>query len=197
MFFIETIEEKNASPALQQLYEKNKATLGYIANYTRLFSHRPEVMVAWINLVGSIRDHVDQRRYELITLAAAKALKSSYCALAHGAILHQKFYSAEQLGAIVSDYHHASLSAAEITMMSFAEKIVREATCITGKDVDELRSHGFSDAEIFDITTIAAARCFFSKTLDALSADPDPIYHNLEDELKKSLTVGRSFDKRD
>jgi hypothetical protein len=48
MFFIETIEEKNASPALQQLYDKNKATLGYIANYTRLFSHSPDVMVAWI-----------------------------------------------------------------------------------------------------------------------------------------------------
>jgi alkylhydroperoxidase family enzyme len=80
-------------------------------------------------------------------------------------------------------------------MMSFAEKIVRDATGIAGKDVEELKSHGFSDAEIFDITTIVAARCFFSKTLDALGADPDPIYHKLADELKRCLTVGRSFDK--
>ena len=150
MFFSETIEGKNASPALQQLYDKNKATLGYVTNYTRLFSHRPDLMVAWINLIGSICDHVDQRRYELITLAAAKTLKSSYCSLAHGAILKEKFYSQEQLNAIVSDCHYASLTGAEIAMMSFAEKIVLDGTSITEKDVEELKSHGFSDTEIFE-----------------------------------------------
>ena len=193
--FIETIKEDKASPALQELYDKNKETLGYIANYTRLFSHRPEVLVAWVNLLKTIRQHTDMRRYELITLAAAKTLKSSYCSLAHGAVLKEKFYPGEDMIAISNDYHHASLSEAEIAMMDFAVKVVRDATAITSYDVQALRDNNFSEAEIFDITAIAAVRCFFSKTLDALAAEPDPIFHNLDDELKASLAVGRPFEK--
>ena len=193
--FIETIEEDKASPALQELYNKNKETLGYIANYTRLFSHRPEVMVAWVNLLTTVRQHTDMRRYELITLAAAKALKSSYCSLAHGTVLKEKFYTGEEMAAIARDYHKASLSEADVAMMDFAEKVVRDATAITPGDVQTLRDNNFSEVEIFDITAIAAVRCFFSKTLDSLGAAPDQVFHNLDDELKQSLTVGRAFGK--
>ena len=44
-----------------------------------------------------------------------------------------------------------------------------------------LRDHGFTDAEIFDIAAAAAARCFFSKLLDALGAEADGAYDFLED----------------
>jgi len=56
-----------------------------------------------------------------------------------------------------------------------------------------LRKNGFSDAEIFDIATTATARCFFSKTLDALGAKPDEIYLSLEEQLRQTLTIGRSI----
>lgn len=194
MMFIETIEEESASPALKELYEKNKSTLGYIANYSKIFSHRPDVYIAWMQLIASIRRHVDHRRYELITLAAAKALKSSYCSLAHGSVLKDNFFSEEELAAISQDFRHASLSVAEVAMMNFAEKIVKDATAITEEDVAELRRHGFSDEEIFDITTVTTARCFFSKTLDALGASADAIYNNLPEGLKISLTVGREIE---
>ena len=72
------------------------------------------------------------------------------------------------------------MSPADVKLMEFAEKVVRDATAITQSDVDTLRKHGFSDTEIFDITAAAAARCFFSKTLDALGALPDESYKDLE-----------------
>ena len=77
--------------------------------------------------------------------------------------------------------------------MEFAEKVVRDAAAITQSDVEALRKHGFSDPEIFDITAAAAARCFFSKTLDAVGAQPDESYRDLEAELRETLTVGRSI----
>jgi alkylhydroperoxidase family enzyme len=76
-------------------------------------------------------------------------------------------------------------------MMAFAEQVARDATAITQADVDALRAHGFSDAEVFDIITAAAARCFFSKTLDALGIAPDASYGALEPDLRDALTVGR------
>ena len=85
----------------------------------------------------------------------------------------------------------AEITPAEAAMMAYAEKIVHDASTITQADIDELRQHGLSDTEIFEIATTAAIRCFFSKTLDALGADPDEVYLNLADDLREVLTVGR------
>lgn len=78
-------------------------------------------------------------------------------------------------------------------MLAFAEKVTLHADRVTAEDVGDLRRHGFSDAEIFDIATTAGARSFYSKVLDAVGADPDDRYDELEDGLRKTLTVGRPF----
>ena len=197
MTFISTILEDEAPADVKQMYADDLNAKGYIPNYTRLFSHRPQVMAAWGNLLGSIKANMDLRRYELVTLAAARALKSSYCMLAHGSVLRQKFYTAEQLTQIARDYQTADLTAAEVAMMAYAEQIARDATAITQEDIDALREHGFSDAEIFDIAATATARCFFSKTLDALGAQADKVYRGLEEGLRETLTVGRPIDGQD
>jgi uncharacterized peroxidase-related enzyme len=191
MAFINTIPEDQAPTDVKRMYDKNLEKQGYIPNYSRIFSHRPQVMEAWANLLRVIRGNLDTRRFELVTLAAARALKNSYCSLAHGSILRRQFYNTEEMMQIAKDYHSADLTPAEIAMMAFAERIARDATAITPNEIAELRGHGFSDAEIFDITATAAARCFFSKTLDALGAEPDNIYLELEENLRRALTVGR------
>jgi len=173
------------------MYENNQGNLGYVPNYAKIFSDRPEVMAAWAKLISSIRANLDLRRYELITLAAARALHSSYCMLAHGTILREKFYPPEQLSAIADDFTSADLAPVDVAIMSFAEHIVRDATSVTAEDVQHLREYGLTDAEIFDIAAASAARCFFSKLLDALGAEPDSAYGQLEAELQQHLTVGR------
>lgn len=85
------------------------------------------------------------------------------------------------------------LDAGERAMMAFVEKVVRNAHEITRTDIDELRSHGYGDEEIFDLTAAAAARCFFSKLLDALGVEPDSSFHALGPNLRVALTVGRTI----
>ena len=101
-------------------------------NYTRLFAHRPAVYEAWLQLKDAIAGSMDTRRYELATVAAARSLRSSYCTLAHGKVLADRF-----------------------------------------------------------LPPAHAARCFFSKTLDALGAQADPVFAELDPELRDALTVGR------
>jgi hypothetical protein len=62
---------------------------------------------------------------------------------------------------------------------------------ITQEAVDRLRRLGLTDAEILDVTLAAAARCFFSKVLDAMGTLADSPYGTLEPELRQALTVGR------
>ncbi len=47
-----------------------------------------------------------------------------------------------------------------------------------------------------DVVLAAAARCFFSKTLDALGVLPDASYRELDPELRDALVVGRPIAER-
>jgi uncharacterized peroxidase-related enzyme len=194
MSFIETLSEEEATGNTAALYREDRDRLGYVANYTKAFSRRPEVMRGWQQLIGAVRSNMDLRVYELATLAAATHLRSSYCCLAHGTVLVSKFYSAPEVASIARDYSNAGLSESEVALMAFAEKVASRANEIVKSDVDELRAHGFTDAEIFDIAAAAAARCFFSKLLDAMGAEPDAAYRELDPELQSTLTVGRPIE---
>jgi alkylhydroperoxidase family enzyme len=91
----------------------------------------------------------------------------------------------------VRDYRNAGLSQAEVALMAFAEKVVLHAYKVTPEDVEDLRRHGLSDAEILDIAMTAGARSFYSKVLDAVGAEPDARYNEMESPLRETLTVGR------
>jgi uncharacterized peroxidase-related enzyme len=191
MAFVHTVPVDRATGDVRAMYARIEAAVGYVPNYAKLFSHRPQVMATWAAFLGAIRGNMDPRRYELVTLAAARALQCSYCMLAHGAILRRDFYSADQLTEITRDPAASDLTPAEVAMMAFVDKLTRDATSITRADIRGLLDHGFTDAEIFDITAAASARCFFSKLLDALGAEADGAYDFLEDPLKELLTPGR------
>jgi alkylhydroperoxidase family enzyme len=85
----------------------------------------------------------------------------------------------------------AGLSTAEVAVMDLADKVAADAASITPEDIDALRSHGLTDAEITDVVLAAAARCFFSKVLDALGAEPDHRFEALDPATRDALTVGR------
>jgi hypothetical protein len=58
---------------------------------------------------------------------------------------------------------------------------VHDATAIEQADIDRVRALGrLSDADILDVVLAAAARCFFSKALDALGAEPDAKYAGMD-----------------
>jgi uncharacterized peroxidase-related enzyme len=190
--FIDTVPVAEARGEVDKMYRDTQARLGYVPNYAKVFSHRPEVMEAWAQLQKSIKTSMDLRRYELVTFAAARALRSSYCSLAHGAVLKSRFLSAEELTRIARS-EPSPLDDRDRAIMAFAEKVVRQADGITREDVQELRDLGLGDPEIFDVAAAAAARCFFSKTLDAMGAEPDASYRTLGEDLARALTVGRAI----
>jgi uncharacterized peroxidase-related enzyme len=158
-------------------------------NYERALAERPEVLSAWVQLNGAIKSGMELRRYELATLAAARRLRSSYCCLAHGTVLLERF--GEPLLEIARDHHAAGLSEVDVAVMDLAERVVDDATSIGDAELRPLRELGLSEVEIMDVVLAAAARCFFSKTLDALGVLSDASYRALEPELLEALVVGR------
>ncbi|MDQ6842092.1 MAG: peroxidase, partial [Actinomycetota bacterium] len=85
---------------------------------------------------------------------------------------------------------------ADVAVMDLADKVAADATTIHQADIDRLRSLGLSDIEILDVVLAAAARSFFSKTLDALGIQADAKYADLDAPLREALTVGRPIAER-
>jgi alkylhydroperoxidase family enzyme len=158
-------------------------------NSERAFAERPEVLAAWAELNGAIKAGMDLRRYELATLAAARRLRSSYCCLAHGTVLMERF--GEPLLEIALDHRAAGLDEVDVAVMDLAQRVVDDAASIGEPELRRLRELGLSETEIMDVILAAAARCFFSKTLDGLGVLPDASYRELDPELRLALVVGR------
>jgi alkylhydroperoxidase family enzyme len=157
-------------------------------NFERAFEERPAVYAAWRGLVGAIRETMELRRYELATFAAAQRLRSTYCSIMHGNVLRDEV--GEDILAIVAD-REGTLDEVDLAVMDLAERVVVDATSITDADLQRLRDLGLDDGEIMDVVLAAAARCFFSKTLDALGVRADARFQDLAPELQAAFVVGR------
>ena len=105
-------------------------------------------------------------------------------------MLRSKFFTPEQVEAIVKDHRTAGLTDQEVAVLDFALKLTDDAHKITGRDVDRLRAVGLSDEEIVDVAAAAAQRNFASRLYDALGAEPDEAYRQLEPSLVGTLDVG-------
>lgn len=196
MAFIRTVPVEAADSAVAEIYEGDQKSWGYVPNFTKTFAHRPDVYRAWQRLNATIKSSMDLRRYELATVAAAGALRSSYCTLAHGRMLAEQLMGSEAVIQLLTDRESAPLDAAERAVVAFAEKVATAADQVTQGDIDELRARGLSDEEIFDVTLAAGARCFFSKVLDATGTEPDAAFQDLTPQLREALTVGRAIEAK-
>jgi len=196
MAFIRTIPSSDAKGPVREMYEQIHARFGYLPNWAKAFSLRPAVMDGWAALLRSIQSNLPVRTYELATLAAARALRSSYCSLAHGSVLASKVLDPAAVTAIMTGSRESPLEPRERAMMAFAEKVALRADSVTSADVEALRAHDYRDEEIFDVAATAAARCFFSKLLDALGVQADTAFNELDPDLRRALTVGRPVAER-
>jgi uncharacterized peroxidase-related enzyme len=190
MSYIETVSLEDATGEVREMYERQQGAWGYVPNYAKSFSHRPEVMARWGRLLAELQRPWDKRRLEMITFAAAHELRHSSCSLAHGNML-TPYFSGEEICAIAEQRPVESISEAEQEMMRFSRQVARDASTVEAADVERLKSHGFSDAEVFDIAAVAAGRAFFTKVLDAVGSLPDAGFMSIDENLRAPLTVGR------
>lgn len=171
--FIETTAESDATGPLAEWYRSQRDSWGFLPDYAGCFSARPDVAKAWTSLNLTIRGGMDRRRFELVTIAAARALRSTYCTVAHASFLRDVCGDSQTVQALALTSDGSSLSEQDAALYSFATKLALDASAIEQSDVDALRDAGLSDAEISDVVYAVAARAFFTKVLDGLGARLD------------------------
>jgi len=180
------------SAELREWADDQTARWGYVPNYAAAFASRPEVARAWSALGAAVGNGMDRRRFELATIAAARALRSTYCTAAHSKFLRDACGDEATMLSIAADPEGTALDATDRAVMKFARKVAVDASSVSQADVDELRAVGLSDNDMADIVFAVAARSFFTRVLDGLGVGAD---HQLaaafDPAVVEQLTVGR------
>ena len=179
------LEEAADSPDRAALYAADQDHQGYVANYTRVFSHRPDVYRAWQALAAAVKSTMSLERFEVATIAAARQRGSSYCALAHGRVLSR----ALDVDTVVHIADGTDDDPEREAIGRLARKVAANPAQVTVADLAPLRDRGFSDADILDVVLATAIRCFFSTVLSATGAEPDTALLDQDATLRDALMV--------
>lgn len=171
--FITGVAEDAAEGDVAEYYDGQRAMWGFLPNYAGAFSHRPEVGRAWQALNIVIRDGMDRRRYEIATIAAARARRSTYCTAAHSMFLRDVAKDEAALESICDQPDGSGLDEQDRAVYEFATVIAADPAAVEATDTERLRAVGLSDADIADVAFAVGARCFFATVLDGLGAELD------------------------
>src|SRR5690606_13513378 len=156
--FVQTPDEAHATGEVAAYFAAQREFWGFLPNYAACFSTRPDVAQAWAALNGAVRGGMDRRRFEIATIAAARARGSTYCAAAHSTFLRDVCGDGATVQAIVDDPTGGALDEQDRAVFTFATKVAREPAAVEQSDVDAVRSAGLSNAEIVDDDFALAAR---------------------------------------
>ena len=190
--FIDVPDESALGHDISAWYDRQRESWGYLPNYASAFATRPDVALAWTALSNAVGKGMQRRRYELATIAAARALRSTYCMAAHCKFLRDDVGDEPTMRALTADPTLANLDATDRAVMEFAALVAQDASSITAEHVQHLRSHGLTDPDIADVVFAAAARSFLTKVLDALGVQADvQLGAAFEPETRRQVTVGR------
>jgi uncharacterized peroxidase-related enzyme len=186
------LEEPPVSPSAQVLFDEDLKDDGYVWNVTRLWAHQPDTVNALFDLMSQAfkPSGLSFRQRGILVVAAASALGDSYCSLAWSGKLGQA--AGPALAAAVLDGSDAGLTDQEQAMAAWARKMAGNPNATTPADIQALRDVGFSDSQVFAITTFVALRLAFSTVNDALGAQPDAqLAQSLPPQVRTAVTFGR------
>lgn len=184
------LAEPPSSHGAEGLYADDVAEHGFVMNLSRVWAYQPATSEALSALMAQASAGLDLRQRGILVLATASALQDSYCALAWGERLAG--VAGEAIAASLIRGEDEGLTPAEQAMASWARQVVRDAGATTAADVEVLHDAGYTDAEIFAITTYVALRAAFSMVNDALGARPDAgLVANAPPMVADAVTYGR------
>jgi len=190
--FISGISEDDAQGEVADYYAGQRKGWGFLPNYAAAFSTRPDVARAWNELNLAVRGGMDRRRFEIATIAAARARRSTYCTAAHSTFLRDVCGDESAMEAIAEHPDGAALRDEDRAVYTFATKVATDAAAVDQADVDALRAVGLSDADVADVVFAASARLFFTAVLDGLGAQLDEqTAQTFAPALLQSMVVGR------
>ncbi|VWB64282.1 alkylhydroperoxidase [Burkholderia pseudomultivorans] len=132
---------------------------GFIPNVFLTLAHRPDEFRAFMAYHDALMDkpgNLSKAEREMIVVATSSANQCQYCVIAHGAILRVRAKNPLIADQVASNYRKADITARQKAMLDFAMKVSQAAQQVGETDFDTLKSHGFTEEDMWDIAAISA-----------------------------------------
>lgn len=132
---------------------------GFVPNVFLALAHRPDELRAFMAYHDALMDKsegLSKAEREMVVVATSGANRCLYCVVAHGAILRVRSKRAQLADQLATNPLEADLSPRERAIVVFALKVATDSAGVNDADIEWLHGEGFTDAEIWDIGSIAA-----------------------------------------
>lgn len=190
--FVQPPTDPRFAAASADYLDQQRERWGFVPDYAGCFAARPDVAEAWSALARAVMAPMDRRRFELATLAAARARRSTYCAAAHSTFLRDACGDEATMLGLAADPSGGGLGEVDRAVHEYASLVARDPASVQQTDIDRLRELGLTDSDIADLAYTVALRVFFTTVLDALGARLDAATAaELPPDVLAALVVGR------
>ncbi len=174
MVWIRVVEESEASPELQQVYEQIKRARGKLSNIMKVQSLNPAAMRAHLDLYLAVMfggSPLSRQEKELLAVAVSAANRCDYCVQHHAEALRAYWRDGHRVQRVIRDFRSADLPERVQAMLDYAVTLTRTPDAIAETDLERLREHGFSDEEILGINLITSYFNFVNRIVLGLGVE--------------------------
>jgi RNA polymerase sigma-70 factor (ECF subfamily) len=164
---------------------------GFIPNFFRAQTLRPDLLEAELDAVGTIllpEDCLTRVQKESILLAVSAANLNSYCVAIHCNMLRGLGLSAEEADQIAVDYRLSNLSKADMALLDFAVKLGINFSECSPEDAATLASFGFTQEQTLEAVVVTALNNFANTLQMGLGIEPDFEPPSIFEENKVNLS---------
>ena len=176
-------DESELPEDLQGLFRAARERIGFVPNVFRTYAYRPERLSAWFSHFRMLHEEtpgLSAAEREMIAVVVSMANGCLYCLVAHGAALREAWSDPVMADRITLDWRRASgLTDRQRSICAFAEKLTLKPVENTEADLEELRAHGLSEHDAWDVIEVAAMYNFTNRLALATGQIPNPEYHAL------------------
>ena len=174
MGIVSPLSKEQASPEMQETFEKLAARAGKVPNIFAAMAHRPAVLNTFLPLYKAIVNEgtVDAKYKELAYLRASMVNGCEYCTRAHIASSKRAGVSAEQVAALPFYARSPLFDEKEKATIHFADQVTRGAAMIRDSDLQQLHKH-YDEGQIVELTLVICVANFTNRFNDALENIPD------------------------
>jgi uncharacterized peroxidase-related enzyme len=166
--------------ATQKYFNICQEKLGMVPNVLRAYAFDVEKLNSFTALYNDLMlggSALSKLEREMIAVAVSSVNKCFYCLVAHGAAVRSLSGDPALGEAIMMNYKVADITAKQRAMLDFSVKLTKDSGSIEEADREGLRSQGFTDRDIWDITSVAAFFNMTNRVASATNMRPNPEYH--------------------
>ncbi len=166
--------------ATQKYFDICNDKLGMVPNVLQAYAFDIDKLNAFTTFYNDLmlaNSGLTKLEREMIAVIVSSINRCFYCLTAHGAAVRElsgKPILGEQL---VMNYKTADVAPRQRAMLDFAALLTTASATVEEADRQTLRDHGFSDRDIWDITSVAAFFNMTNRVASGTAMVPNEEYH--------------------